>query len=67
MAELLGRAESDGHMVPEHRGRWEEDGIGGKTRGAQAGRDREVSFGCDTHRTSRVRYLLLVGLHSWAA
>lgn len=54
-------------MVPEHRGRWEEDGIGGKTRGAQAGRDREVSFGCDTHRTSRVRYLLLVGLHSWAA
>lgn len=36
VAELLGRAESDGGMVPEHRGRWEEDGLGRKTGGGTA-------------------------------
>lgn len=38
VAERPGRAERDGGMVPEHRGRWEEDGIGRKTGGGTSWR-----------------------------
>lgn len=61
------RAERDGGMVPstEVDGRgWDREGDWGV---AQAGADGEVRVRCDTLSTPCVRYLLLVGLQSWAA